>query len=138
MKKYDGHAGTVTKFGKKWNWVRSFRTNVATGERIEVFKVEPWYEFDHQAPRWRPGEEDTLTITIGVRGVDYTFPAKRVGCGSCDGGIRRKLGLRPHGGVCYCDGTDNTVVTFDEDRMTAEQKIIFATYHMDRMLDSTW
>jgi hypothetical protein len=132
MKKYDGYTGIVTKFGKQWRWVRQFR------REVEIFRVEPYYEFDCQAPRWRPGEEGRLTTTVMVRGVEYTFAAKRVGCSSCDGGIRRKLGLRPHGGVCYCDGIDNTVIVFDHDRMTDEQKINAATYHLDQQMNSFW
>lgn len=59
-------------------------------------------------------------------------------CKSCDGGIRRQLNLRPHGGVCYCDSTDGTVIDFDYDRMTDEQKIIVATYHYDLQMSSPW
>lgn len=138
MKKYDGHTGVVTKFGKQWRWVRQFRHEPDMNKEIEIFKVEPHYEFDYQAPCWRPGEEGNLTTMVMVRGVEYTFHAKRVGCSSCDGGIRRKLGLRPHGGVCYCDGTDNTVIVFDHDRMTDEEKIVAATYHLDQQMDSFW
>lgn len=63
-----------------------------------------------------------------VDGIEHVVPAKRVGCDGCDGGIRRKLGLRPHGGVCYCDGQDNTVIVFDYGRMTDAQQTIVATY----------
>jgi hypothetical protein len=138
MKKYEGYTGIVEKFGKLWRWIRQFRHDLETNRSIEIFKVEPHYEIDLSQPRWRPGEEDTLTMTITVRGTPYTFPAVRLPCRSCDGGIRRKLGLRPHGGVCYCDSTDFTIIDFYHDKMTNEQKITVATYHLDLQMSSFW
>lgn len=135
MKKYSEYSGTVVKFGRKWNWVRHIRYDHITGDPIETFKVEPHYDFDFTIPRPRAGEVNP-TITITVRGTPYTFPARRMPCKGCDGGIRRKLNLRPHGGVCYCDITDNTYLDFDHDKMNEEQKETVAMYHLDLQISS--
>lgn len=135
MKKYDGITGVVTKFGKQWRWFRHSRHDSLTDTMIQIFKVEPYYEFDHTQPRPRPGEEN-LTLTLTVRGTAYTFPARRMPCKGCDGGIRRKLGLRPHGGVCYCDSTDGTYLDFDYDKMNEEQRETVAIYHLDLQTSS--
>jgi hypothetical protein len=137
MAKYEGFTGTVTKFGRKWRWFRYGHHDVHSKEHVYVFKVEPYYDFDHTIPRPRPTDKN-LTLTIEVRGAVYTFPAKRMPCTTCDGGIRRQLGLRPHGGVCYCDFTDGTIITFDYDKMTEQQREIVETYHLDLQASSFW
>lgn len=98
--------------------------------------IEPHYEVDLQTPRWRPGEEGNLTMTITVRGTPYTFPARRMACLGCDGGMRIKLGLHVHGGVCYCDKLDYTYLDFDHDKMNEEQKETVAMYHLDLQVSS--
>lgn len=137
MSKYTGFTGVVRKFGKDWRWFRFGRHDSETDKWLDVFKVEPYYEFDFTVPRPRPTDVD-LTLTIEVRGTAYTFPARRMPCTACDGGIRRQLGLRPHGGVCYCDFIDGTVLDFDHDKMTEEQKEVVATYHLDLQMSSFW
>lgn len=135
--KYEGYTGTVNKFGRQWRWFRYGRYEAAEQRYVYWFTVEPYYEFDPHQPKPRPEDKD-LTITIGVRGTDYTFPARRMPCTACDGGIRRQLKLRPHGGVCYCDWIDGTILDFDYDHMSDEQKEVVATYHLDLQASSFW
>lgn len=138
MDKYSGHFGLIEKFGKTWRWTRygHYQQN-RNGDVVyrAPFRVEPYYQFDPHQPCPRPDDKD-LTLTIGVRGTTYVFPARRMPCSNCDGGIRRKLKLRPHGGVCYCD--DGTVLDFDREKMTEEQLETIAMYHLDLQMSSFW
>src|SRR5271170_207157 len=135
MAKYEGHTGTVEKFGRRWRWFRYGHYNMNAKEHIETFKVEPYYDFNHNVPKPRHTDKN-LTLTIEVRGTTYVFPARRMPCTACDGGIRRQLKLRPHGGVCYCDRSDGTVLDFDYDRMTEQQRETIGMYHLDQQTSS--
>ena len=98
---------------------------------------EPQYDFDPNIPCWRPGEEGVLTKSISVRGTEYIFPAVRLPCNSCDGGIRRKLNLRLRNGICYCE-EDYTIVVYDHSRLTDEQAIIIATFHLEQQMSQRY